>query len=57
MGKDIVTSFRVNEELWREARIYALKNDMSIKDLIEELIRRELKEQTLLKKQAKEAHA
>lgn len=44
MAKDIVTSFRVDEELWRKARIYAIKNGLTVRNLLENLIRIELKE-------------
>lgn len=47
MGKDIVTSFRVNEELWKRTRIYALENDMTVKKLMESLLNMELKEKKL----------
>lgn len=42
MGKDVVTSFRVDGDLWKEAKIYAIKKEITIKELIENLLRREL---------------
>ena len=47
MGKDVVTSFRVDEDLWREARIYAIQNKMTMKKLIDTLLRMELKEKRI----------
>jgi hypothetical protein len=44
MGKDVVTSFRVDEELWRKSRVYAIENKITMKELIETLLRMELKE-------------
>lgn len=48
--KEIVTSFRINENLWKEARIYAIENGMSMKDLIENVLKTELKENRIQKK-------
>ena len=50
MGKDIVTSFRVDEELWKKARIYAIKNGMTMKKLLETLLRMELNENRIKEK-------
>jgi len=44
MNKDVVTSFRVDAELWKHARIYAIENGLTMKQLIENLLRLELKE-------------
>lgn len=38
-----MTSIRVDEELWREAKIYAIRKDTSLTELIEKLLREELK--------------
>ena len=46
----MVTSFRVDEELWHKARVYAVENKMTIKELIENLLRMELKENMIKKK-------
>ena len=43
MRKDIVTSFRVDGDLWKEAKIHAIKEGMTMKELIEALLKRELK--------------
>ena len=37
------TSIRINPALWKEAKMSALKNDMSIGEFIEKLIKKELK--------------
>lgn len=50
MAKDIVTSFRVDEQLWRNARIYAIKNGLTMKKLLETLLRMELKENRIKEK-------
>jgi len=49
LGKDVVTSFRVDEELWREARAYAVRHGITIKQLIEFLLKKELEEKRILK--------
>lgn len=53
-GNEVVTSFRVNEELWHKARVYAVENKMTMKELIENLLKTELKENTIKKKFAGE---
>ena len=50
MAKDMVTSFRVDEELWHKVRVYAVENRMTIKELIENLLRMELEENRVKKK-------
>lgn len=42
MGKQIVTSIRVDEKLWKEAKIYAIKKGITLAELLNELLRREL---------------
>jgi predicted DNA-binding ribbon-helix-helix protein len=54
MAREVVTSFRVDEELWHKARIYAVENKMTMKELIENLLRIELKENMVKKKLGKE---
>ena len=44
MTEDVVTSFRVDAELWRKARIYAIENGLTMKKLLETLLKIELKE-------------
>ncbi len=38
------TSIKVDPDLWKDAKIEAIKRDMDLSDLVEEAIRRELKE-------------
>jgi predicted DNA-binding ribbon-helix-helix protein len=42
MSRQIVTSIRVDEELWKEAKKYAIDTDMSLAELIEKLLKEEL---------------
>jgi antitoxin component of RelBE/YafQ-DinJ toxin-antitoxin module len=49
MGRDVVTSFRVDEDLWREVRAYAVKHGLTVKQLIEFLLKKELEEKRALK--------
>jgi predicted HicB family RNase H-like nuclease len=45
-----VTSIRIGDNLWRAARVYAIKNGVSLTQLIERLLREELrKDPELLK--------
>jgi hypothetical protein len=53
MSKDVVTSFRVDAELWKNARIYAIENGITMKTLIENLLRIELKENRIKEKISK----
>jgi predicted HicB family RNase H-like nuclease len=50
MSKDVVTSFRVDSELWKKARIYAVEQEITIRNFIESLIRQELEERRLEEK-------
>jgi len=43
MSRQMVTSIRVDEKLWQQARIYALKNGLTMKELIDSLLREKLK--------------
>jgi len=42
LPKQIVTSIRVDEELWKQAKIYVIKKGMTLAELLDELIRKEL---------------
>jgi len=44
LSKRIVTSIRVDRDLWRKARIYALQRGLKIYELVEEALRKELEE-------------
>jgi len=46
LSKRIVTSIRVDRELWRKARIYALQKGLKIYELIETLLRKELEKES-----------
>lgn len=39
----VVTSIRVDDELWKEAKIYAVRKGITLTDLIEKLLKKELK--------------
>lgn len=54
MSKDMVTSLRINFDLWKRARIYSIENNISVKQLLETLIERELKEKRIEKELKKE---
>lgn len=43
MGKEVVTSIRIDEDLWKEVKIHAVKESMTLKELLERLLREELK--------------
>ena len=45
MGKQIVTSIRVDEKLWKEAKIYAIKKGITLAELLNQLLRRELEKE------------
>jgi predicted HicB family RNase H-like nuclease len=36
--KQLVTSLRINPELWKEAKIQAIKHDITLTELLEEAI-------------------
>lgn len=44
-SKQIVTSIRVDEKLWKEAKIYAIKKGITLAELLNDLIRRELEKE------------
>jgi len=39
-----VTSIKVDEELWKEAKIYAIKKGMTLGAVLEEALRKEIKQ-------------
>ncbi len=49
MSKDMVTSLRINFDLWKRARVYSIENNISVKQLLETLIERELEEKRIKK--------
>jgi len=38
----IVTSIRVDDELWKRARIHAIENGETMTDMVERLLKREV---------------
>ena len=42
MTQQIVTSIRVDDALWKAARIYAISKGITLTELIEKLLRQEL---------------
>ena len=42
MAKKIVTSIKVDQELWKEAKIFAAKNDITLTELLNKALRKEL---------------
>jgi predicted HicB family RNase H-like nuclease len=47
-----VTSLRINPEIWKEAKVQAIKHDMTLTELVEEAINCWIKQQA--KKRAKQ---
>lgn len=37
--KQMVTSLRVNPDIWKEARVQAIRNDMTLADVVEEALK------------------
>jgi predicted transcriptional regulator len=50
---DKITSLRINEELWRKAKMLAAMRGTTLKAIIEELLRREIEAEEILKDEAK----
>ena len=46
MGKETVTSIRIDEELWKEAKICAVREGITLKELLERLLKEELKKRS-----------
>jgi len=42
MSKQALTSIRVNEELWKRAKIYAIEHDETLSALVERLLKEEI---------------
>ena len=38
----VITSVRVDDQLWKRAKIHAIQNDETMTDMIERLLRKEL---------------
>jgi len=48
----MVTSIKVDDELWREAKIYCIQNGITLGELLEQLLKEKLKEDTKLEARA-----
>jgi len=44
MGEKFVTSLRIDKETWKEAKKHAIEKETTVGKLIEELLKKELKE-------------
>ena len=42
MSRQVVTSIRVDEDLWKEAKKYAIDADITLAELVEKLLKQEL---------------
>lgn len=42
VGKNQVTSIRIDEKLWKKAKMYAIEHDMTLREVIESLLKEEL---------------
>ena len=42
--RQIVTSLRVDPDVWKEAKIHAIRHDMTLTDLVDEAIREWIKQ-------------
>jgi len=43
MGKQVVTSVKVDEDLWKEAKILAIKRGITFAELLSQALKNELK--------------
>ena len=43
MGKEIVTSIRIDKDLWKKAKILAIEEGTTLKELLERLLKEEIK--------------
>ena len=48
--RNLILDFRVDSELWKKARIYAVEHEITVRNFIERLIRLELEERRLEEK-------
>jgi len=39
----VVTSLRIDDEIWKEAKIYAIRRGITLAELLEQLLRQELR--------------
>ena len=45
--KQFVTSLRINSNLWKEAKVQAIRHDITLTELVEEAINLWIKEKTV----------
>ncbi len=50
MGKRIVTSVKIDEDVWKKAKIEAINQDIQLSELLEKAIDEWVKEQNRLRK-------
>jgi hypothetical protein len=53
LRKQIVTSLRVNSDLWKEAKVQAIRHDITLTELVEEAINLWMQEKMAENKQPK----
>ena len=51
--KQLVTSLRINPEIWKEAKVEAIRHDITLTELVEEAIKLWIQEAETEKKQKK----
>ncbi|MDA4124606.1 MAG: hypothetical protein OK438_04045 [Thaumarchaeota archaeon] len=54
MGNPTVTSVKVDEDIWKEAKIQAIKDGKKLQDVLNEALKEWLAEQKKLKKEYRE---
>ena len=42
--KQLVTSLRVDPDLWKEAKVQAIRNDMTLAEIVEEALKKWIEE-------------
>jgi predicted HicB family RNase H-like nuclease len=48
--KQLVTSLRINPDIWKEAKVQAIRHDITLTELVEEAINCWIRQQTEKKK-------
>lgn len=43
MGKKVVTSIKIDEDIWKDAKIEAIKREITVTELLNHALERELK--------------
>lgn len=47
MENDIVTSIRIDKDLWKKAKIHAINNGMTMRELIESLLKEKIENEEM----------